>query len=160
MLQKILLLFCSSFVVKLFCCTISLCVDDGLRFDTNLFSWKRWGIALHLWLYDNKELICTITASWFIQNEHGTLFWYKFSMYMLLRSYSCLWQSSWVRNWTAGMVASVAKSLNIADVHCNLVPMLQPYIKQQIIQVEKEVSLFGEILLTLWDFLNSDCLRN
>ncbi|XP_072035782.1 phosphoinositide 3-kinase regulatory subunit 4-like isoform X1 [Amphiura filiformis] len=51
--------------------------------------------------------------------------------------------SSWVRNSTAGMVASVAKSLNIADVHCNLVPMLQPYINQQIIQVEKEPILLS-----------------
>ena len=46
----------------------------------------------------------------------------------------------WVRYGAVGFVAAVARSLNIADVHCNLLPVLQPFLKQPVVQVDQEVS--------------------
>ncbi|EDO39636.1 predicted protein [Nematostella vectensis] len=47
----------------------------------------------------------------------------------------------WIRYGAVGFVAAVARTLNIADVHCNLLPLLQPFLKQPIIQVDQEVIL-------------------
>ena len=47
----------------------------------------------------------------------------------------------WVRYGAVGFISSVARTLNIADVHCNLLPLLHPYIKQPIVQVDQEVSV-------------------
>lgn len=44
----------------------------------------------------------------------------------------------WIRQATVGFIAAIAKSLNIADVHCNLTPILLPFIKKAIIQIDKE----------------------
>ena len=48
----------------------------------------------------------------------------------------------WVRYGAVGFIAAVARTLNVADVHCNLLPQLQPFLKQPVVQVDKEVSLF------------------
>ncbi|KAK3748325.1 hypothetical protein QZH41_018306 [Actinostola sp. cb2023] len=47
----------------------------------------------------------------------------------------------WVRYGAVGFVAAVARTLNVADVHCNLLPLLQPFLKQSVIQVDQEVIL-------------------
>lgn len=47
----------------------------------------------------------------------------------------------WVRYGAVGFVAAVARTLNIADVHCTLLPLLQPFLKQPIVQVDQEVIL-------------------
>ncbi|XP_074653856.1 phosphoinositide 3-kinase regulatory subunit 4-like [Tubulanus polymorphus] len=51
----------------------------------------------------------------------------------------------YIRQAAVGYISAVAKSSNIADVHCNLLPQLKPYLKQQIIQVEKEVILLNAL---------------
>lgn len=48
-------------------------------------------------------------------------------------------QNMWVRYGAVGFVAAVARTLNIADVHCNLLPLLQPFLKQPVVQVDQEV---------------------
>lgn len=50
-------------------------------------------------------------------------------------------QNMWVRYGAIGFVAAVARTLNIADVHCNLLPLLQPFLKQPVVQVDKEVQM-------------------
>jgi len=45
----------------------------------------------------------------------------------------------WVRYGAVGFVAAVARTLNIADVHCNLLPLLRPFLKQPVVQVDQEV---------------------
>ncbi|KAL5015431.1 hypothetical protein ScPMuIL_009701 [Solemya velum] len=47
----------------------------------------------------------------------------------------------WIRQAAVGFISSVAKILNIADIHCDLLPSLQPFLKQAILQVDKEVLL-------------------
>lgn len=63
----------------------------------------------------------------------------------------------WIRYGAVGFVAVVAKTLNVADVHCNLLPLLQPFLKQPIVQVDKEVilvSLLKEpINRSVYDFI-------
>ncbi|XP_022087879.1 phosphoinositide 3-kinase regulatory subunit 4-like [Acanthaster planci] len=49
----------------------------------------------------------------------------------------------WIRQGTVGVIAIIAHNFNIADVHCNLIPLLQPFIKQPIIQVDKEPILLN-----------------
>ncbi|XP_031568622.1 phosphoinositide 3-kinase regulatory subunit 4-like [Actinia tenebrosa] len=47
----------------------------------------------------------------------------------------------WVRYGAVGFVAAVARTLNVADVHCHLLPLLQSFLKQPVIQVDQEVIL-------------------
>ena len=45
----------------------------------------------------------------------------------------------WIRYGAVGFVAAVARTLNVADVHCNLLPLLQPFLKHPVVQVDQEV---------------------
>jgi len=45
----------------------------------------------------------------------------------------------WVRYGAVGFIAAVARTLDIADVHCNLLPLLRPFLKQPVVQVDQEV---------------------
>ncbi|KAL4221189.1 phosphoinositide-3-kinase [Mactra antiquata] len=49
----------------------------------------------------------------------------------------------WIRQGSVGFVSAVASKLNIADIHCNLLPSLEPFIKSSILQIEKEVLLLN-----------------
>lgn len=51
----------------------------------------------------------------------------------------------WLRQGTVGFVCAVARTLNLADVHCKLAPLLQPFLQQQIIQVDQEVVLLDAV---------------
>ena len=63
----------------------------------------------------------------------------SFMEFMLVICLCLSLQGVWVRQGAVGFLSAVASSLNIADVHCNLIPLIQPYIKQNVIQVDKEV---------------------
>ena len=59
-------------------------------------------------------------------------------------------QNMWVRYGAVGFIAAVARTLDIADVHCNLLPLLRPFLKQPVVQVDQEVqkltlSYFGRV---------------
>ena len=45
----------------------------------------------------------------------------------------------WIRQGSVGFISAVAAKLNIADIHCNLLPSIQPFLKAKILQIEKEV---------------------
>ncbi|XP_014671678.1 PREDICTED: phosphoinositide 3-kinase regulatory subunit 4-like [Priapulus caudatus] len=49
----------------------------------------------------------------------------------------------WVRQGAVGFVTSVARTLNVADVHCKLLPLLQPFLSRPVIQVQSEVVLLS-----------------
>ncbi|XP_052760753.1 phosphoinositide 3-kinase regulatory subunit 4-like [Mya arenaria] len=51
----------------------------------------------------------------------------------------------WVRQGSAGFISAVAGKLNIADIHCNMLPNLQPFLTSSIIQIEKEVLLLNSL---------------
>ena len=48
----------------------------------------------------------------------------------------------WIHYGAVGFVAAVARILNVADVHCNLLPLLQSFLKQPVVQVDKEVKSY------------------
>ena len=56
-------------------------------------------------------------------------------------------QNMWIRYGAVGFVAAVARTLNVADVHCNLLPILQPFLKHPVVQVDQEVGLFISLLI-------------
>ncbi|KAG8181600.1 hypothetical protein JTE90_017721 [Oedothorax gibbosus] len=79
----------------------------------------------------------------------------------------------WIKQAAVGFICVVAKSLNLADVQCRLVPLLQPFLKYQVIQVNKELVLLHAVqdpvprsifdylikLPSLRNFLESLCER-
>lgn len=48
-------------------------------------------------------------------------------------------QNPWIRQYTVGFVCAVTRTLSLADIQCKLKPMLQPYLKHPVIEVDKEV---------------------
>ena len=51
-----------------------------------------------------------------------------------------VFQGVWIRQGAVGFVAVVAKTLNIADVHCKLLPQVNPFLKHQVLQLDNEVN--------------------
>ncbi|MBN3325899.1 PI3R4 kinase, partial [Atractosteus spatula] len=49
----------------------------------------------------------------------------------------------WIRYGAVGFMTVVAQHLNIADVYCKLMPHLNPFITQPIIQIDKEIVLLS-----------------
>uniref|UniRef100_A0A8C3B415 Phosphoinositide 3-kinase regulatory subunit 4 n=1 Tax=Cairina moschata TaxID=8855 RepID=A0A8C3B415_CAIMO len=49
----------------------------------------------------------------------------------------------WIRYGAVGFITVVAQYLNIADVYCKLMPYLNPFITQPIIQIDKEIVLLS-----------------
>ncbi|GCC24842.1 phosphoinositide 3-kinase regulatory subunit 4 isoform X1 [Chiloscyllium punctatum] len=49
----------------------------------------------------------------------------------------------WIRYGAVGFISVVAQHLNIADVYCKLMPYLNPFISQPIIQIDKEIVLLS-----------------
>ncbi|MED6278354.1 phosphoinositide-3-kinase, regulatory subunit 4, partial [Characodon lateralis] len=49
----------------------------------------------------------------------------------------------WIRYGAVGFITVVAQHLNVADVYCKLMPHLNPFISQPIIQIDKELVLLS-----------------
>ncbi|XP_062321227.1 phosphoinositide 3-kinase regulatory subunit 4 isoform X1 [Osmerus eperlanus] len=49
----------------------------------------------------------------------------------------------WIRYGAVGFITVVAQHLNIADVYCKLMPHLNPFVTQPIIQIDKEIVLLS-----------------
>ena len=39
-----------------------------------------------------------------------------------------------------GFISAVAKTFNIADIHCKLLPLVQVFLNKSVLQIDKEVS--------------------
>lgn len=49
----------------------------------------------------------------------------------------------WIRYGAVGFITVIAQHLNVADVYCKLMPHLNPFISQPIIQIDKELVLLS-----------------
>lgn len=49
----------------------------------------------------------------------------------------------WIKHGAVGFLAQVAHTMNIADVHCRLLPVLKPFLKQPMVQFDEEVVLLS-----------------
>lgn len=52
----------------------------------------------------------------------------------------------WIRHATVGFISAAARTLNIVDVQCKVQTMIMPYLKHQIIQIEKEILLLEALV--------------
>lgn len=51
----------------------------------------------------------------------------------------------WIRQNTVGFVCAVTKTLSLADTQCKLRPMLQPYLKRSVVEMDKEVAMLNAL---------------
>lgn len=51
----------------------------------------------------------------------------------------------WIRHGAVGFVCAVAKTLSLADLQCKLMPLLQPFLSRNVIQLDSEVVLLDAI---------------
>ncbi|XP_069112623.1 phosphoinositide 3-kinase regulatory subunit 4-like isoform X1 [Argopecten irradians] len=51
----------------------------------------------------------------------------------------------WIRQGAVGFISALSKTFNIADNHCKLLPSLQPFLNQSILQVDKEIYLLNAL---------------
>ena len=49
----------------------------------------------------------------------------------------------WIRYGAVGFVTAVARSLSVVDVHCKLLPLLRPFVKEKIIHADQDVLLIS-----------------
>ena len=52
----------------------------------------------------------------------------------------------WIRHATVGFISKTARSLNVVDVQCKVLPIVQPYLKHPLIQLEKEFLLIEALV--------------
>ncbi|GAB6018579.1 General transcription factor II-I repeat domain-containing protein 1 [Chamberlinius hualienensis] len=57
----------------------------------------------------------------------------------------CCHPNMWIRNNAVGFICTVAKTLNLADVHCKLLPVLEPFLDHPVFQIENKVIVLGSL---------------
>uniref|UniRef100_A0A1B6KTS4 non-specific serine/threonine protein kinase n=1 Tax=Graphocephala atropunctata TaxID=36148 RepID=A0A1B6KTS4_9HEMI len=72
---------------------------------------------------------------------------HKPAMYDLLGETACflVHPSLWIRQAIVGFIKALAKTLNIVDVQCKVMSVIQPYLKTQVIQLDKEVLVLSSL---------------
>ncbi|XP_076085974.1 phosphoinositide 3-kinase regulatory subunit 4-like isoform X1 [Mytilus galloprovincialis] len=51
----------------------------------------------------------------------------------------------WIRQGAVGFISAVAKTFNIADIHCKLLPLVQVFLNKSVLQINKEVYLLNAL---------------
>lgn len=51
----------------------------------------------------------------------------------------------WIRQGAAGFISAVAKTFNIADIHCKLLPLVQVFLNKNVLQINSEVYLLNAL---------------
>ncbi|XP_078336739.1 phosphoinositide 3-kinase regulatory subunit 4-like isoform X1 [Crassostrea virginica] len=51
----------------------------------------------------------------------------------------------WIRQGAVGFISALTRTFNIADVHCKVLPALQPCLKKPVLQVDKEIFLLNAL---------------
>ncbi|XP_067007759.1 phosphoinositide 3-kinase regulatory subunit 4 [Anabrus simplex] len=72
----------------------------------------------------------------------------KTSMYELLADTACflVHPNLWVHQAVVGFVSAMARTLNLVDVQCKVMSVIQPYLKYPVIQADKEVILLNALV--------------
>ncbi|XP_054259125.1 phosphoinositide 3-kinase regulatory subunit 4 isoform X2 [Macrosteles quadrilineatus] len=72
---------------------------------------------------------------------------HKPTLYDLLAETACflVHPSLWIRQAIVGFIKALAKTLNIVDVQCKVMSMIQPFLKTQVIQLDKEVLVLSAL---------------
>lgn len=51
----------------------------------------------------------------------------------------------WIRQGAIGFISALTRMFNIADVHCKVLPALQPCLKKRVLQIDKEIFLLNAL---------------
>ncbi|XP_061162546.1 phosphoinositide 3-kinase regulatory subunit 4-like [Saccostrea echinata] len=51
----------------------------------------------------------------------------------------------WIRQGAVGFISALTRTFNIADIHCKVLPALQPCLNKPILQVDKEIFLLNAL---------------
>lgn len=51
----------------------------------------------------------------------------------------------WIRQGAVGFISAVAKTFNVADIHCKLLPLVQVFLNKPVLQINKEVYLLNAL---------------
>ncbi|XP_075209888.1 vacuolar protein sorting 15 isoform X2 [Lycorma delicatula] len=72
---------------------------------------------------------------------------HKSALYELLEETACLLvhPNLWIRQAIVGFISALARTLNIVDVQCKVMVVIEPYLKSSVIQVEKEVLILNAL---------------
>ncbi|XP_073986579.1 vacuolar protein sorting 15 isoform X1 [Rhodnius prolixus] len=72
---------------------------------------------------------------------------HKSSLYQLLDECSpfLVHPNLWIRQAVAGFISALARTLNMVDVQCKVMSVIEPYLKHKVIQLEKEVLVLNAL---------------
>ena len=92
--------------------------------------WPEWGSNSSPPDHDSTYHVTETPAptTWPSVTNHGTNI-----------CFSSVFQNLWIRQGAVGFICGVARHLNIADVHCNLLPLVKPFLTREVIQLDTEV---------------------
>lgn len=73
---------------------------------------------------------------------------HKSALYELLSETACflVHPNLWIRQAIVGFISALARTLNIVDIQCKVVAVIQPYLKHPVIQLNKEVLILNALL--------------
>ncbi|KAG8224648.1 hypothetical protein J437_LFUL003082 [Ladona fulva] len=71
----------------------------------------------------------------------------KPALYELLKETTCflVHPNLWIRHAIVGFISAIARTLNLVDVQCKVMAVIQPYLKHPVIQIDKEVLLLNAL---------------
>ncbi|XP_039281879.1 phosphoinositide 3-kinase regulatory subunit 4 isoform X2 [Nilaparvata lugens] len=71
----------------------------------------------------------------------------KVALYELLEETACLLvhPNLWIRQAIVGFISSLARTLNVVDVQCKVMTVIEPYLKTSVIQLEKEALILNAL---------------
>ncbi|XP_049778491.1 phosphoinositide 3-kinase regulatory subunit 4 [Schistocerca cancellata] len=72
----------------------------------------------------------------------------KSALYELLKDTTCflVHPNLWIIQAVVGFLSAIARTLNLVDVQCKVMAVIQPYLKNQVIQADKEVLLLNALV--------------
>ncbi|EEC06819.1 phosphoinositide 3-kinase regulatory subunit, putative [Ixodes scapularis] len=97
-------------------------------------------------LADTEEFVISKTLRAMTELAQMGLFRKQMLYELTAETISLLYHpNKWIRQYTVGFVCAVTASLSLADIQCKLKPMLQPYLKHPVIEVDKEVVVLSSV---------------
>ncbi|CAN8016185.1 unnamed protein product [Ixodes persulcatus] len=97
-------------------------------------------------LADTEEFVISKTLRAMTELAQMGLFRKQMLYELTAETISLLYHpNKWIRQYTVGFVCAVTGSLSLADIQCKLKPMLQPYLKHPVIEVDKEVVVLSSV---------------
>ena len=94
-------------------------------------------------MLDELEKLITIFKTEEVEKSYivRALVCFKVEFVQLSFHYFIPFQNVWIRQGAVGFVSTVARKMDVADIHCHMVPTLAPFLKHPVIQIDQEVCI-------------------